>query len=158
MTVLGNVQPQFTRAADIQSVAVTAGNTSSEGGGTVGTNIFLAFTPGANDSYVDFMRWMPTASTAATSTGATVGRIFLSSVNTGSTTSANTYLIGEVVLPSVSAASSTAANNPVDFALGFRICGSNASTPAVPLYLLVTNHVAPSASTQWVATTFGGDY
>ena len=158
MTITPNTLPTFTNSANISSVAVagaSSGNTSSEGGGTVGTNIFLAFTPGANDSYVDFMRWMPTASTA-TSTGATVGRIFLSSVNTGTTTSSNTFLIGEVVLPSVAAASASVANNPIDFYLGFRLPGSNASVGA--LYLLVTNHAAPSANTQWQTTVFGSNY
>ena len=150
-----NVQPTFTRVANIQSVAVTAGNTSSEGGGTVATSIFLAYTPGSNDSYVDFMRWMPTASAAATNTTATVGRIFLSTVSTGTTTSANTFLIGEVPLPQVSADSSSVANNAVDFALGFRIPGSLAT---LPMFLMVTNHVAPAATTQWLATTFGADY
>jgi hypothetical protein len=152
-----NVQPQFTKVANIQAVALSGSpaNTSSEGAGTVGSTIFLAFTPGANDSYLDFLRWMPTASAAATNTQATVGRIFLSTVDSGSTTSSNTFLIGEVVLPQVSADSSTVANNPVDFALGIRIPGSNATTP---MYLMVTNHANPAASTQWVATTFGADY
>lgn len=155
MAVVGNVQPQFTKQANIGTVAVTAANASSEGGGTVGTSIFLAFTPGANDSYVDFLRWMPTSSAAGTATAATVGRIFISTLNTGSTTSANTFLIHEDVLPGVTADSTSAANNPVDVALGFRINGSGATTP---MYLLVTNHAAPNASTQWVAVTFAGDY
>lgn len=150
-----NVQPTFTLRANIQAVAVTALNASSEGGGTVGTSIFLAFTPGANDSFVDWIRGMPTASAAATTTTATVARFFLSTVNTGSTTSSNTFLIGEVTLPSVSADSSSVAQNPVDFGLGFRIPGSGATTP---MYLMVTNHAAPAASSQWVFVTFGNDF
>lgn len=156
MSFTPNTLPTFTNAGNIQSVAVTAANTSSEGGGTVGTSIFLAFTPGDNDSFVDFMRWMPTASAAATATTPTVGRIFLSTQTSGSTTSSNTYLIFEVVLPSVSADSSTVANNPIDIPLGFRLQGSNNAHSA--MYLLVTNHAAPAGSTQWVATTFGSDY
>jgi hypothetical protein len=156
MAITPNTLPNFTQSANISSVAVTAANTSSEGGGTVGTNIFLAYSPGANDSYVDFLRWMPTASAAGTNTTATVGRVFISSVNSGATTSANTFLIYEVVLPQVSADSASGANNPIDVPLGFRLPGSNAAVGA--MYLLVTNHAAPATSTQWVTTTFGANY
>jgi hypothetical protein len=156
MTTKPNNLPNFTQQSNIQSVAVTAANTSSEGGGTVGTSIFLAFTPGANDSFIDFCRWMPTASSAATSTQATVGRIFVSSVNTGSTTSSNTYLVDEVVLPSVSADSSTVANNPLDRPMNFRLNGSANSNNEQ--YLLCTNHAAPTSPSQWILTTFGSDY
>ncbi len=156
MPITPNTLPTFTNSANVSAVAVTAANTSSEGGGTVGTNIFLAFTPGANDSYLDFLRWMPTASAAATNTAATVGRVFLSSVNSGSTTSSNTFLIFEAVLPQVSADSSTGANNAIDIPLQFRLPGSNAAVGA--LYLLVTNHAAPNASTQWLAITFAANY
>lgn len=147
----GNAQPQFTRQGNVSSVAVTAANTSSEGGGTVGTSIFLAFTADAtNGSYVDFLRWAPTASTAGTSTTATVGRVYISSITSGTTTSANTFLIGEINLPSVTADSSSAAINMYDIPLGFRIPAGNT--------ILVTNHAAPAANSQWVATVFGGDF
>jgi hypothetical protein len=146
----GNVQPQFTTNGNVSSIAVTAGNTSSEGGGTVATSIFLAFTAGVNGSFVESVLWMPTASAAATATNATIGRVFLSSVTTGSTTSANTYLIAEVSLPSVSADSTTVANSPIEITLNRRIPASWG--------VLVTNHVAPASSSEWIATVFGGDY
>jgi hypothetical protein len=155
MTVQGNTSPQFTKNANNQSVAVTAANTSSEGGGTVGTNIFLLFTPGANDSFVDFVRLIATASAAASSTTQTVARIYRSTVNSGTTTSANTFLIAEVALPSVSADNSTLAVNAIDVPIGMRLSGSSG---AVPEYLLITNHAAPAASTEWVATAVGADY
>lgn len=145
-----NTTPNFTDNGNVSSIPVTAGNTSSEGGGTIGTSMFLAFTAGANGSYVDFLRWFATASTAATSTTATIGRIFICSITTGSPTSANCYCIGEIALPSVSADSSSAALNPIDIPLGFRLPAGWA--------ILVTNHVAPAANSQWIATVFGGDY
>jgi hypothetical protein len=147
----GNAQPQFTRNGNVQSVAVTAANTSSEGGGTIGTNIFQAFLADAtNGSFVDFLRFMPTAS-ATTTTTATIGRVFVSSQSgTSATTSANTWCIGEVVLPAVSADSSSAALSPIDFPLGFRL-------PA-GYTILVTNYVIPQTNTQWQCTVFGGDY
>jgi|HubBroStandDraft_4_1064222.scaffolds.fasta_scaffold292302_3 hypothetical protein len=156
MSTKPNPQPNFTQQSNLGFSVLTTANTSSEGGGTIGTTLILAFTPGANDSYVDFARWMPTSSSAANSTQATIGRIFISSVNTGSPTSSNTYLIDEVVLPSVSADSSTVANNPIDRPLNFRLNGSNNSNGA--LYLLASNHNTPAASSQWVLTVFGSDY
>jgi hypothetical protein len=155
MTVQGNTSAQFCKQANNQSIAVTAANTSSEGGGTVGTSIFLLFTPGANDSFVDFIRWMPTASAAATATTATVGRMFRSTVFTGTTTSANTFLIAEIDLGVASADNSTNPVSALDVPINARFSGSNGATPE---YILVTNHAAPAASTQWVATAFAGDY
>jgi hypothetical protein len=156
MAITPNTQPNFTNSANISAVAVTAGSTNSEAPGTIGTGCFLAFTPGANDSFLDLLRWMPTANTAATSTTATVGRVFLSTISSGATSSSNTFLIYEVVLPSVSADSSSAANNPIDVPLQFRIPGSNAGVGA--MYLLVSNHVAPAANSQWIAITFASNY
>jgi hypothetical protein len=149
-----NVRPQFTQKANFASsalpaVAVTAANTSSEGGGTVGTSIFLLATAGASDSWVDSVVWWPTATTPTTTT-ATVARIFLSTVGTGTTTSANTFLIAEITLPAVSADSASAANNPLEFPLNERV-------PA-GAFLLVTNHSAPAASTQWIARAKMQDY
>jgi hypothetical protein len=145
----GNVQPQFTVNGNIQSVPVTAANTSSEGGGTIGTNIFLAFVAGSNGSYVEAIRFMPSASTA-TSMNATVGRIFISTVSTGSTTSANTYLWGEVVLNAAAAANASSAVAAIDFPLGIRLPAGGS--------ILVTNHAAPASNTQWQCTVIGGDY
>lgn len=145
-----NTSPNFTDNGNIGSAAVTAGNTSSEGGGTIGTSMFLAFTAGANGSYVDFLRWFVTASTPGTTTTATIGRVFICEISSGSPTSANAFLISEIALPSVSADSSSAALNPIDIPLGFRL-------PA-GWTIVVTNHVAPAANSQWIATVFGGDY
>lgn len=150
----GNAIPQFTKQANASVPArVSAGNVKSDGSSTaIGTDIFLALTADAtNGTYVGFVRWMPTASAAGTNTTATVGRIFLSSVTAGATTSANTFLIDEVVLPLISAANSAAAVNTIDRPIDFRI-------PA-GWTLLVTNHVTPAASTSWVAVALStGDY
>ena len=147
----GNSQPQFTRDGNIQSVAITAAGTSSEGGIVIGTSGFLAFVADAtNGSYVDFLRLFPTASAASTAMAATVCRIFVASISTGTTTTATAWCIGEVALPAQTVDAPTAAFNPIDYPLGFRLPAGYA--------ILVTNHAAPNASTQWQATVFGGDY
>lgn len=145
-----NTSPRFTKNGHVESVLVTAANTSSQGGGTVGTDIFKAFTADAtNGSFVEKVRLIPTATTPTTTT-ATVARIFLSSVTSGATTSSNTYLLGEVTLPAIAADNASTAVQPFDFPIGFTI-------PA-GYTILVTNHAAPAANTAWRAAVIAGDY
>jgi hypothetical protein len=145
-----NIDPIYTKNGEISSVLVTAANTSSAGGGTIGTDIFLAFTADAtNGSFVQRVRFIPVA-TAATSTTATVGRVFISSVTSGATTSANTFLIGEITLPVVAADNATTAVIWFDIPIGFAINPSYT--------ILVTNHAAPAANTNWRAVVMAGDY
>lgn len=95
----GNSTPIFSKNGRLESVIVTAANTSSQGGGTIATDIFKAATADAtNGSFVEYVRWIATATTP-TNTTATVGRVYLSSVTSGATTSANTILVAEVALP-----------------------------------------------------------
>ena len=145
-----NTDPIFTRIGSIKSVLVTAANTSSQGGGTIGTDIFLAFTADAtNGSFIQRVRFIATA-TAPTSTTATVGRVFISSVASGATTSANTLLFQEIPLVVTAADSATLAAQPVDIVLGFAI------DPGFTI--LVTNHAAPVAATAWRALVISGHY
>ena len=145
-----NSNPRFTKIGKISSVLVTAANTSSQGGGTVATDIFLAFTADAtNGSFVERVRLIPTA-TAATTTTASVARVFVSSVASGATTSANTYLVAEVTLPAIAADNASTAVQPFDIPLGFALPASGT--------ILVTNHAAPAANTAWRAVVIGGDY
>ncbi len=146
----GNTNPQFTKAGEFNSVLVTAANTSSQGGGTVATDIFKAFTADAtNGSFVETVRFIPTA-TAPTTTTATVGRVFISSVTSGSTTSSNTFLLAEVTLPAVAADNASTAVYPIDVPINFRL-------PA-GYTILVTNHAAPAANTAWRVDVISGSY
>lgn len=146
-----NTDPIWSKNGRVNSVLVTAANTSSAGGGTIGTDIFLIATADAtNGSFFGVVRVQPVATTP-TSMTATVGRIFLSTQSSGATTSANTYLIAEHTLPAAAA--------------------DNASTGIyffdIPIYtpvpagmsLLCTNHAAPAANTNWRYTLLkSGDY
>lgn len=145
-----NSDPIFTKNGKIGSVLVTAANTSSQGGGTIGTDIFLAFTADAtNGSFVQRVRLIPTATTPTTTT-ATVARVFISSVTSGTTTSANTYLWDELTLPAVAADNASAAVMEFDILLGFALPASYT--------ILITNHAAPAANTAWRAVVVAGDY
>jgi pyruvoyl-dependent arginine decarboxylase (PvlArgDC) len=146
----GNATPNFTKNGNINSVLVTAANTSSQGGGTIATDIFKAFTADStNGSYVERVDWIATGTAATTTTG-TVARVFISSVTSGATTSSNTWLIGEVALPAIGADNASTAVNVLSVPVGFRI-------PA-GYTILVTNHAAPATNTAWRANVIGGDY
>lgn len=145
-----NVSPTFPLTAAVGQVAVTAANVSSQGGGTIGTDIFLVETAGANGTFVSKVRFNPAASAAGTSTTATVGRIFLSTVSSGATTSANTTLLAEVALATQSAANSSTPTQPIDIPLNIAIPSG--------MSILATCHAAPAASTHWKVIAFSGDY
>lgn len=147
----GNSDPIYSRVGKIGAVAVTAANTSSQGGGTIGTSIFLAFTADStNGSFVRDIRFSATASVAATATTATVARIFISSITSGTTTASDTHLFAEVALAAQTAAQTTTATYPIVVPLNFAL---------PPGYtILITNHAAPAANTQWKAIVTGGDY
>ena len=146
-----NTEPIFSKNGKIGSVLVTAANTSSQGGGTIGTDIFLAFTADAtNGSFIRQVRFIVTATTANTASTATVGRVFISSVSSGATTNANTFMIAEITLPSLTADSSTAGASYIDIPLGFPIPASYT--------ILITIHAAPAANSAWRAVVIAGDY
>lgn len=146
----GNTDPIFSKNGKISSILITAANTSSQGGGTIATDLFKAFTADAtNGSYVSRVRFIPTATTP-TSTGATVGRVFISTISSGATTSADTFLIAEVTLPVIPADNASASAQAFDVPMGFAI-------PA-GYTILVSNHAAPAANTAWRAVVFAGDY
>lgn len=145
-----NTAPIFSKNGAIGSVLVTAANTSSQGGGTIGTDIFKAFTADAtNGSYIVKARWIPTA-TAPTNTTGTVGRIFASSITSGPTTSADTFLLAETTLPIVAADNSGTA--VLYFDIDLRVAINAGYT------ILGTNHGAPAANTAWRLIIFAGDY
>ena len=146
----GNIDPIFIRVGKNSSVLVTAANTSSQGGGTVGTDIFLAFQADAtNGSFIRRIDWIPTA-TAPTTTTATVGRVYISSVASGATTSANTRLIAEATLAATAADNATGSVFPISIPLDIVLAPGET--------ILVTNHSAPAVNSAWRANVFGGDY
>ncbi len=148
----GNAQPQYTRQGNTGSVLVTAARSTSDGsGGTIGTDMFLAFTADAtNGSYVEAAIIYAVASAAATATNATVIRIYISSITSGSTTTANTFLIAEIPIASQTADQAAAAINGFPVPLGFRL-------PA-GYTILASTGTANATNTAWRVTVIGGDY
>lgn len=148
----GNQNPQFTAVGDIQSSLFggTALATSDGSGGTYGTSVIAAFIATTNGSYVEAIRILTVASTAATVTAATTVRIYVSSVTSGSSSTANTWLVAELALPSVTADQATVATNWFDMPLGFRLPAGYA--------ISVSSHVVNNANTNLRALVIGGDY
>jgi len=145
-----NTAPIFGVTPDISGVQMTAVNTRSDGNGTIGTDIWKAFTAGANGSWISKVRIVNTATSAATATAATTVRIFISSQTTGSTTGANTFCIGEIAMPAITAAATTSATVGQELPCNFALPAS--------WTILVTYHVALNANTGLTAIVFGTDY
>lgn len=144
-----NVAPIFGKTPKFGSVLITAANTSSQGAGTVGTDIFLAYTAGANGAYVRKIRLIPTATTPTTTT-ATVARVFVSSVTSGSTASTDTHLFAEQTLAAIGADNASVSVSYYDIVI----------EDAIPANytILVTCHAAPAANTAWRACVVALDY
>lgn len=147
-----NTNPIYTLTPNVgPPVAVSAANTKSDGTGTIGTDIFKAFTSGANGSWVSKVRFMPGASAAGTATTATVGRVYLSTKTSGSTTAGtDTWLLGEVALASQTADNTANAMVPNELPLNMAIPSGYT--------ILVSTHHAPAANTSQHAVVVGGDY
>ena len=83
------------KAISVQAL-VTAANTNSDGTGNITTpTMYIALTADAtNRSSLEFVRFMAVASVAASNTNRPVMRVYVSSITSGATSSANTWLIG----------------------------------------------------------------
>lgn len=148
-----NTSPIYSLTPKINGVVVTAALAISDGsGGTTGTNIFIAYTAGVNGSYVSVLRWNPVAVSAPIATNACVGRIFISTLNTGGagTTNANTWLFGEYTLASQSADNNTTATYCIEVPI-YKALPANYS-------ILVSNSLNPTANSYWEVVVYGGDY
>lgn len=153
---LPNNDPIYSKVGAIGAVRVATLNQKSDGAGTIGTDMFLAFSADStNGSYVQRVRFSvcnSAAGTAATST-ATVGRVYISTVNSGSTTSSNTHLWGEVSIPSLST-DGDAGNNPLP---SFEVPLNFALPPNY--YILVSIGTASvAANTEFKAIVIAGNY
>ena len=147
-----NTSPIYSLTPNIgdANILTTSTMTRSDGVGTIGTNLFLAFTAGANGSFVQRVRFIPVSSAAAVNSVATTLRVFLSSLNVGTTTTSDCFLIAEISVPIISTANSTSAVTYYEIPLNI----------AVPTghYILVSQHVAQTTNQNWQSMVFGGDY
>ena len=116
-------------------------------GGTV--THYIAFTAGANGSYIKEARIKIATTNGTTAVAATTIRFFVSTVASGATSGANTHMIAEVAIPAITPATTSASPDfivPLNFAM------------ESGKYLLCCTGVVANANTFYKVTTFGGDY
>ena len=149
-----NTSPIYSLTPNIGEVKITTTSALVRSDGSavnaIGTDQFLAFTAGLNGSFVQRVRFIPVASAAAVNSVATTLRVFLSTVNTGTPTAANTHLLAEISVPIISTANSTSAVTYYEIPLNIAIPTGH--------YILVSQHIAQTTNQSWQAMVFGGDY
>lgn len=122
----------------------------SSGASGIGTDLSVAFTPGASGSFVEKIRFIPVATAAGTATAATVLRLYISTQNSGVTTSSNTTLLAEIGAASQTADSATVATFFFEIPLNIKL--------PTATYLLISTHAAPATNTQWQSVCLGMDF
>lgn len=147
-----NTSPIWTLTPNVSGadIATTTANVNTSAPGTIGTNCFLAFTSGADGSYLQRIRFCFVSTTGVISPIATTLQVYLSTINTGATTSANTDLIAQVQAPAQTISAVTTVPFVLDIPLNYAI-------PAAR-YILVTQSVAQNTNANWHAIVFGGNY
>jgi hypothetical protein len=148
-----NTAPIFTGVPEINLVQIPQSSTnvhSSGGSAAIGTNIYVAFTSGANGSYVQKMRFQFTSTTNTVSAALTVFKVYFSTVNTGTPSITQAALIADIQSPAQTITVTTTSAYPIEVPLNFAMPANT--------YLLVGQTVAATANSAWFVTTFGGDY
>jgi hypothetical protein len=130
-------------------ITTTAAAARSDAGVVIGTNQFVAFTSGPSGSYVQKVRFMSIATTP-TSGVATVLRCHYSTVNTGTPTTSQAFLLGELSVGGLASANATNATNFYELPLNFAMPANT--------YLLVSQHGAQTTNQNWEALVIGSDY
>jgi hypothetical protein len=146
-----NTSPIFGLTPRISGVDITttAAAARSDAGVAIGTNQFVAFTSGPSGSYVQKVRFMSIATTPTTGV-ATVLRCHYSTVNTGTPTTGQAFLLGEISVGGLASANATNATNFYELPLNFAMPANT--------YLLVSQNAAQTTNQNWEALVIGSDY
>lgn len=149
-----NTSPIFGLTPNIgRTIFGSAALTKSDGSSGVtgiGTDIFKAFTAGANGSYVEKIRLIPVATTASTATNATTIRIYLSTVTSGVTANTDTTLFQEITAASQTVDHATAGIFFFEVPCDFKI---NANWT-----ILISVGTINANNSNWEAIVFGMDF
>jgi hypothetical protein len=146
-----NTFPIFGQTPTLEGVNITQTSTNarSDGLSAIGTSQFVAFASGPSGSFVQKVRFMSVATTPTTGV-ATVLRVHYSTVNTGTPTSGQAFLLGELSVGALASANATNATNFYELPLNFAMPANT--------YLLVSQHAAQTANQNWQAFVIGSDY
>ena len=149
-----NTAPIFGLTPSIEGVNITQSSLSARSDGlaviTGGTQaLFVAFAAGPSGSYVQKVRFMSVATTPTTGI-ATVLRAYYSTVNTGTPTAGQIFLLGEISVGALASANATNATNFYELPLNFAMPANT--------YLLVSQHAAQTANQNWQAFVIASEY
>lgn len=147
-----NTSPIFGLTPDLQGVNITttAAQARSDGlGGAIGTAQFLAYSSGPSGSFVQKVRFMSVATTPTNSV-ATVLRAHYSTVNTGTPSAGQVFLLGEISVGALASANATNAVNFYELPLNFAMPANT--------YLLVSQHAAQTTNQNWQAFVIASEY
>lgn len=147
-----NTSPIFSLTPNIGVALVLLANTNSDGTGnlTTGVTMYKVITAGANGTWVSKVRINVAASSAGSTSNASVLRVYYSTITSGATTSADTKLLQEVSVPAVTADSATAPTNPIEISLNVAIPTGS--------FIHVSSHATPGTNCSFEVVGFAGDY
>jgi hypothetical protein len=147
-----NTSPIWTLTPNVSGVdiATSTANVNTTAPGTIGTNCFLAFTSGADGSYLQKIRFSFVSTTGVISSVNTALQVYISTINAGATTSANTDLIAHVQASAQSISFVTNAPYSIEIPFNYAIPANR--------YILVTQSVAQNTNANWQALVIGGNY
>jgi hypothetical protein len=149
----GNTSPLWvgTVRSDRVVIGQAAVSVNSQAPGTIGTNCFLlSSVTGADGSYIQKIRFAYSSTTGAVNIAATNLNIFISTINSGATSTANTFLYTTVQVPAQTIGGVTVA--PIFYEAPLNL-GLPQNT-----YILVAQTVAATANGAWVAHCVCGGY
>lgn len=146
-----NNDPIYSRASDLQAnitLLTTVAATPYDAVGTIGTDIIKLFTADAtNGGFVQRLRLKYIGSTTSI---ACILRLFWSTLASGTTSAANTFLFDEIALPATGAASLVVPLPSYDMPM-------NLALPAT-YTLLAKITVAQTAAMGWQVSVIAGKY
>lgn len=148
-----NTSPIFTMAANLAPSIWTSsltGNVKNDGTGTIATDMVKAVTGSTEGTFVQKLRFNPCGSTAATATTASVIRVYISSVGSGSTTRTDTFLWAEVAVAAQTTDQTTTATVPIEIPLGFII--------PTGYFVHWSMHHAAAVNTSWGCIPVASNY
>jgi hypothetical protein len=132
-------------------IGTTAISVNSQAPGTIGTNCFLVGTVSSADgSYLQKIRFTFTSTTGVISVVASNINIFLSTISSGATSSADTYLYHTLQVPAQTISAVTTAPIMYEVPISIPIQTSR--------HVLVAQTVAANTNSAWVAHLIRGDY
>lgn len=149
-----NTSPIWTLTPNVSwaQIPTTFANVNTISPGVIDTGTVLAFSSGADGSYLQKVRFQFTSTTSVISSVATTLQIYISTINTAgpSLNVVNTTYIAGVQAAAQTGLTTSIAPYVIEVPLNFAIPASR--------YVLVGQSVAQSANSSWMATVIGGNY